>query len=468
MSLPEPVSETLPKTSAVKPVASGSLYDWLKPQETPLPTEPNTDYAGAVRSGLYLLGFGFGGFLLWATLAPLDEGVPAQGTVVVDSKRKRIDHLAGGLVEKIVVREGQKVREGDELVILNEMQTRAALNATQGQWFATVAMQARLEAERDSRQIAFPPALRSAAVRDAEAREAMENQSSLLRSRRTALNGELRIIRESVKGLEAQLASLNQLKAGREKQVELFNAQLDKFQRLNRQGFVSQNQLLDLERQLSEIQSKQSEDLANMGGINARLAEFRMRDSQRMIEYRREVETQLADVQKEAATLSERLAAVRDSYQRLAIRAPVTGTVVDIAVHTVGGVVKPGDRLLDIVPDDDQLVVEAQLPPQYVDRVRTGLAADVHFDAYVSMVTRPVLSGEVTVVSADILTDPRSGAPYYTLKISIPGHELSKLGSIRLQPGMQGTVMVKTGERPFLVYLMRPLLRRFTTALSEG
>lgn len=450
------------------PVGPTELEVWLRPQATPLPTRPNSDYAEAVRLGLRILVFGLGGFLLWATLAPLDEGVPAQGTLAVDSKRKRIDHMLGGLVEKILVREGQRVNEGDELVVLNETQTRATLNATQNQWYTAVATQARLEAERDSRQIRFPATLKAASASDPDARVAMDNQHSLLQSRRTALEGELRIIRESVKGLEDQLASLNQMRTGRERQVELFNTQLEKFQRLNRQGFVSQNQLLELERQLSEIQSKQSEDLANIGGINARLAEFRMRSSQRLIEHRREVETQLAEVQKEATTLAERLTAISDSHARLTIRAPVAGTVVDVAVHTVGGVVKPGDRLMDIVPNDDQLVVEAQLPPQYIDRVRPGLAADVHFDAYVSLMARPVLSGEVVMVSADILTDPRSGAAFYTLKVSIPGSQLAKLGDVRLHPGMQGTVMVKTGERTFLSYLLRPLLKRFMSALSES
>lgn len=469
MSLPEQPSGS-PEVGGAPPSSVGptGLDAWLRPQATPLPTRPNSDYAGAVRLGLRILAIGLGGFLLWATLAPLDEGVPAQGTLAVDSKRKRIDHMLGGLVEKILVRDGQRVNEGDELVVLNETQTRAALNATQNQWYTAVATQARLEAERDSRQISFPAALKAAGASDPDARAAMDNQHGLLQSRRTALEGELRIIRESVKGLEDQLASLNQLRTGRERQVALFNTQLEKFQRLNRQGFVSQNQLLELERQLSEIQSKQSEDLANIGGINARLAEFRMRSSQRLIEYRREVETQLAEVQKEAATLAERLTAVRDSHARLAIRAPVAGTVVDVAVHTVGGVVKPGDRLMDIVPNDDQLVVEAQLPPQYIDRVRPGLAADVHFDAYVSLMARPVLSGEVSVVSADILTDQRSGTTFYTLKVKIPGSELNKLGDIKLHPGMQGTVMIKTGERTFINYLVRPLLKRFTTALSES
>lgn len=418
--------------------------------------------------GLYILVFGFGGFLLWAILAPLDEGVPAQGTLVVDSKRKRIDHLVGGTIEKILVREGQAVKEGDELVVLDETQARAALNATQSQWYAAAATLARLEAERENSAISFPQDLKDAAKTHLDARIAMDSQVSLMRSRTHALEGELRIIRESVKGLEDQLASLNQLKSGRERQVELFKVQLDKFHRLNRQGFVSHNQLLDQERQLSEIQTKQSEDLANIGSINARLAEFRMRGSQRMIEHRREIETQLADVQREASTLVERLAVVRNSHERLIIRAPVAGTVVDVAVHTIGGVIKPGERLLEIVPDSDRLVVEAQLAPQYIDRVRPGLKVDIHFDAYVSLVNRPLVSGELEVVSADILTDTRSGAPYYAIRVTVPASETGKMANVKLFPGMQSTVMIKTGERTFLGYLMRPLLRRFSSALSES
>jgi membrane fusion protein, protease secretion system len=215
------------------------------------------------------------------------------------------------------------------------------------------------------------------------------------------------------------------------------------------------------------VQTKQSEDLANIAAVRARLAEFRMRGGQRETEYRREVETQLADVQKEVATLAERLTGIRDTSTRLVLRAPVAGTVVDLAYHTVGGIIKPGDRILDILPVGDDLVVEAQLGPQYIDRVHAGLPADVHFDAYLRNIEPPVVSGKVKVVSADALTDPRSGAQYYTVRVTVPAAELKKLGDLQIQPGMQGTVMVKTGERSMMAYLLRPLFRRFNTAMGE-
>lgn len=445
----------------------GASAAWLRPSPLALPERPNADYPAAVRHGLWLLALGFGGFLLWAMLAPIDEGVPLQGMLAVDSKRKRVDHLTGGIIERIAVRDGQRVREGEELVVLNEVQTKASLNAALGQWRLATATVARLQAERDGRKsIAFPREL-TGDSQDAETLAVRRAQEDLFASRRTAIEGELRIIRESSRGLERQLASLDQLKTGREKQVQLFNAQLASYQKLNRQGFISQNQLLEFERQLSEIQSKQSEDLANIGGINARLAEFRMRDSQRGIEYRREVEMQLTEAQREASTLAERLAALRDAYSRLVLRAPVSGTVVDVAVHTVGGVVKPGEPLMDIVPDGDELVVESRLPPHLVDRVHAGLPADVHFDAYVSLSRRPVVSGAVSLVSADALADPRTGSPYYALRVTVPREEVLRLSGVRLQPGMQATVMVKTGERSLIAYLFRPLLRRFAGALGE-
>lgn len=296
----------------------------------------------------------------------------------------------------------------------------------------------------------------------------MTSQKELFHSRRSALDGELSIIRESVRGLELQVKSLDQLKAGREKQIALFNEQLASFTKLNLEGFVSRNQLLDIERQLAEVQSKQSEDLANIAGISARLAEFRMRGVQREIEYRREVETQLSEVQREVATLAERLVALRDTNQRLAVQAPVDGVVVDLAFHTIGGVIKPGDRILDIVPEGDELIIEAQIAPQYIDRIKVGLAADVHFDAYMARAESPVITGIVKVVSADALTDARTGTQYYAMRVSVPPAGLKKLGNLTLQPGMTCTVMVKTGERSLLVYLARPLLRRFSSAMSEG
>ncbi len=450
---------------------NGMLTPKTVPQENSEPAingaYPDIDYARQMRIGLWILLLGFGGFLLWAIFAPLDEGVPAPGVVAVESTRKRIDHPGGGVVEKILVREGQRVKAGDDLILLNEVQAKSALNATLSQWRSALAIQSRLQAERDGLPaIAFPAELK-AELREKEVAELLRSQAGLFRSRRLAIQGELRIINESAQGLEKQLSSLGALREGRDKQIALFNEQLESFQTLRAQGFVSRNYLVEIERQLAEVQSRQSEDLSNIAGINARLSEFRMRGAQSEVEYRREVETQLTEVQREVATLSEKLAAQRDTVERLAIKAPVAGIAVDLAFHTIGGVIKPGERIVDIVPQGDSLIVEAQVSPQYIDRLHGGLPADVHFEAYANRAKLPTVSGMVDVVSADALTDPKSGNTYFTLRVTVSTEEMKKLGDLKLQPGMLATVMVKTGERSLLVYLLRPITRRITSALTE-
>lgn len=440
----------------------------MSPAQGQGPALPDGDYRKPVRLGLAVLVLGLGGFLLWAALAPLDEGVPAAGVVSVESKRKRVDHLTGGIIEAILVRDGQVVAEGDPLVELNETQAKAALNAVESEWRITAATAARLEAERNgAKAIVFPKALLDVAA-EPEAAAAMRAQAELFRSRQGALAGELAILRESVRGLELQMKSLERVMEGRALQIRLFTEQYESFVKLHAEKFVSRNQLIDIERQLAEVQTKQSEDLARIAEVGARLSEFRMRGAQREIEYRREVEAQYAEVQKALSTLGERLTAQRDTVRRPVLRAPAGGTVIDLAFFTLGGVIKPGDRILDIVPDGDELIIEAQVPPQYIDRISIGLQADVHFDAYMSRVDRPVLTGTVKVVSADALVDARTGIAYYAMRVAVPGTELKRLGDIRVQPGMQTTVMVKTGERSMLAYLFRPLLRRFRGALGEA
>jgi protease secretion system membrane fusion protein len=427
---------------------------------------PNADCRPVLKLGLWILLLGFGGFLLWAFLAPLDEGIPAPGLVSVESSRKRVDHSTGGIIEQILVREGQSVQAGDALLELNETQWRSALQATRSQYQTALATLARLRAERDgATAVAFPDELRD--TNDAEVAKIVATQSGLFRARRDALAGELRIIRESVRGLEQQLASLTQLRAGRETQIALFREQLDSYQNLKKSGFLSRNHVLEVERQLAEVQGRQSEDLANIAGINARLGELRMRGAQREAEYRREVEALLAEAQREVATLGERLTAQQDTFSRLVIRAPVAGRVVDLAYHTVGGVVKPGERILEIVPLDDELIVEARMAPQHIDRLHVGLPAEVHLEAYANRAEQPVVAGEVKVVSADALVDAKTGQPYFAVRVGVPRSEASKLGNIQLLPGMLATVMVKTGERTLAAYLARPLLRRFNTALTE-
>ncbi len=421
-----------------------------------------------IKTGWSIVLVGVVGFFLWASFAPLDEGIPATGVLASESSRKQVAHHAGGIIERIVVKEGQRVEKDQVLLTLDETQSTSALKAAELQWWTALATEARLEAELTQRAtLEIPEILRSEGD-NPDLQSILETQRGVLRSRRSAAAGEIRLIRGSQRGLETQLDSLQTLKSSRERQVALFSDQMASANALHLQGYVSKNQTLEIERQLNEVQSRQSEDLANINGIQARLAELKMRESQFYIDLRRETEAELADVRRELGALAERVAMLRDVNQRQVIRAPVSGTVVALAVTTVGGVIKPGDRVLDIVPDGDDLIVEARVDPRYVDRVRVGLPADLRFDAYMSSIQQPMVTGDVKVVSADAMHDERTGMAFYKIRVGIPSAEIKRLSGLKMQPGMPCTVMIKTGERSLLAYLMQPLLRRFAGAMAES
>jgi len=421
-----------------------------------------------IRIGVAIVVLAVGGFFLWAGFVPLDAGIPAHGRLVVESQRKRVEHLTGGIVGEILVKEGQRVRRGEELVLLDETQTRAALRAAEQQWWTSLAVEARLVAELSGAATPHFPDEIESRRNDPLVRTIVAAQQEAFRTRRAAFDGETEILRSSRRGLEVQLRSLDALKRGRERQVKLLDEQVTAATALRDQGYVSRNQALEIERQLAEIQSRQGEDLASISATQTRLAELRLRESQHWVDTRRDLEASLVETRRDSALLAEKVAAIRDTYARLSIRAPVAGTVVDLAVTTVGGVVQAGDRIMEIVPDGDQLIVEARLDPRYVDRVRAGLSADLHFDAYMNLAMRPLATGQVKTVSADAMMDDRTGTPYYVLRVAIPPTERRRLGDVKLQPGMLCSVMVKTGEQTLLAYLTRPIVRRFFGTFSES
>jgi len=421
-----------------------------------------------IRQGWRIVFIGVIGFLLWATFMPLDEGIPAQGVLASESSRKQVAHHAGGIIKQIAVKEGQTVIKGQTLLTLDETQSISALKAAESQWWTALVTEARLQAEANHQDALSVPDVLKPESENPDLRAILATQRDVLRTRKSAAFGEIRLIRESQRGIETQLNSLQMLKSSRERQVDLFSDQMTSAKVLHAQGYVSKNQMLDIERQLTEVQSRQSEDLANINGIQARLAELKMRESQYYINQRREIEAELAEVRRELGALGERVAMLRDVNQRQVIRAPVAGTVVAMAVTTVGGVIKPGDRVMDIVPDGDDLIVEARVEPRYIDRIRVGLPADLRFDIFANSVRQPMVTGDIEVISADTMHDERTGSAFYKIRVAIPHTERSRLTSLKMQPGMPCTVMIKTGERSLLAYLAQPMMRRLAGAMAES
>lgn len=434
------------------------------------PPKVETDERPIVRFGMLTLALGFGGFLLWSGFAPLDEGVPGTGVVSVDSKRKTIQHLRGGIVEALEVREGDRVKAGDVLLRLNDKEVRAQLEITRGQYWTVKAVESRLLAERDSRQqVVFPKEMIDAAKTDPRAAEAMRVQGQLFAARRSALASELGSFDENISGLSDQIRGLQSIEAGKKTQISLLEKEAASLRGLVEEGFVPRNRLYELERTLADISGTRGSDLASISRAQAAINEMKLRKLQRQQDYRKEVETQMTDVQREVGTQSDRLLALEDEFERAVIKAPTDGYVVGLEAHTVGGVIRPGDRIMDIVPEGDVLVVEAQLPVNLIDKVHVGQLANMHLQVVLGGGAQPTIEGKLVQVSADRLTDPRTGAPYYSARIQITENGDATLRKFKLVPqaGMQADVVVVTGERTVLQYLLRPLISRVNAGMKE-
>jgi protease secretion system membrane fusion protein len=436
-----------------KPVASAVALD--------------TDERRPLRFGYWTLIIAFGGFFAWAAFAPLDAGVTAPGVVMIDTKRKTVQHLRGGIVKALLVREGDLVTNGQPLIELDATQIKADLDIIRSQYLVRLAIEARLLAERDGKDsIEFPPDL-LANAEIPQAAEAASSQAQLFETRRAALKSEVAILKESIAGLEEQLSGLTALAQSKADQLRLLNEELDSLRELAKEGYVPRNRLYEFERNVAMLSGSRSEDISNIAKTKKAIGEIKLRIIQSQQTYQREVETQLAEVQAEVTGYRERMTAAEADFERATIRAPSEGVVVGLNVHTVGGVITPADKLMDIVPRDEVMVIEAQIPVNLVDRVNPGTETDVRFTGF-NRATTPILQGTVVTVSADRLTDPRSGMPYYLARISVSPEAISKLGAGKqIQPGMQADVVIKTGERTMLNYLLKPFTDRVVGAFKE-
>lgn len=436
----------------------------------PAPSDPAsleevTDTRRPMRFGLWALGIGFGGFLLWASLAPLDEGVPSDGMVVLDTKRKAVQHLSGGIVREVLVKEGDLVQEGQPLMLLDEAAVRASYEAVRQRYLNLRAMQARLLAERQrSPQLMFHPDLQEAA-QDPLIQTQMLVQSQLAQTRLSALRADVQAMEESILGLQAMIVSYQSIQAQRRLQLGLLEEQLTQIRSLVQEGYAPRNQQLDLERSVAETRSALAELTGSLERASRSIAETRQRILARQQGFQQEVESQLTGVQQEVEAEGERYRAVRAELGRTEIRAPATGQVVGLAMQTVGGITQAGQKLMDIVPLDEPLLLETRIAPHLIDRVRAGLVTDVRFSAF-SHAPELVVEGEVVSVSKDLLVEP-NGASYYLARVSITPTGMKSLGPRRIQPGMPAQVIVKTGERSMLTYLLAPLTRRLAASLKE-
>ncbi|WP_199287547.1 HlyD family type I secretion periplasmic adaptor subunit [Pollutimonas thiosulfatoxidans] len=429
--------------------------------------EVDTNTHAPLRWGLAVLLIGFGGFIYWSAFAPLDAGVPADATVHVAGNRKTIQHLEGGTIEEILIREGDKVSAGQVLLRLNRTRALAEQGVVSSQYIIAKAIEARLLAEGDgSSSIANDAELVARFKDDPRFIEATSAQARLFHTRRKAFHGEIAILVESQRGAEAQLKGLTQVHANRGAQVGFINRELKGVRELAKEGYLPRNRMLELERDASHLRAALSGDVVEVGRARNQIAELKLRILQRGQEYQKEVQSQLSDVQKEAAALGDRMASLDYTVRETDIRAPIDGYVQNLSVHTVGGVIGPDTVLMELVPNAHAFLVHAKVPVQAIDKVAPGLGVEITFPAFNHAKT-PNIPGNVLTVSADRLTDPESKMPYYLAQVEVTPEGVTMLGPNDIRPGMPASVLIRTGERTMLSYLLKPFLERLDKSFKE-
>ena len=456
------------KQVSEKPVSAGkeSVAATMSDAELRQVTADIGNPGGSIRWGVWLLVLGFFGFVAWAVTAPLDEGVPAPATVMVDTKRQTVQHLTGGIVREILVREAQRVKAGDVVMRLDDKLARANYQAARQQYIAARAQESRLEAERKGAgQIVFHADL-VAAREDSIAAEYMNVQRQVFLSRRTALQGQQSILEQTHKATQDTVRGLSAQLEGKEAQLKLVRTQLEGTRDLAKEGYLPRNRWYDEERLAAELSAVAGELTANIARTRGGLVELEMRIVQLKREFLRDVEILLAETTRDAQVAGERLRVAREELARTEILSPADGIVIGLAAHTVGGVVAPGVRIMDVVPQDVPLTLEARVEPHLVDRVHADLPADIRFHTFVD-IPNLVIDGRVMSVSADLVAEQPNTPPYYLARVAVTPQGMKDLGQRQLQPGMPAEVVIKTGERTFLMYLLRPLIRRVSSAFRE-
>ncbi len=459
MSHPNPKSEEPPQAGVVRLDRRAAA--------APVPAAAPSDARRPIAAGLAIVAAAFGGFGLWALLAPLDSAVVAPGVVAVESSRKAVQHREGGIVAEILVREGQEVAAGAVLVRLDATEARARVAALRARLDAALTQQARLAAERDdAKSIVFAEELHTRAATDARLASLMTGEERQFAERRQSLAGQVRILEQRIAQLREEIAGLASLVLANERQTALMEDELVGLRELYEKGYYPRTRILAMERELARLAGERGSNIAAIARAENAIGESRMQILQLRQGRQEDVVAQLREVAAQINENEEHFLVAADMLRRTEIVAPQAGRVQGVKVHTVGGVVAPQAELMQIVPLDDRLVVEARVNPADIDNVGVGQEAQVRLTAF-SVRTTPVIEGRVATLSADRMIDERTSQPYYLARIEVPEEELRKLSDRPLQAGMPADVIIATGSRTLFQYLVKPLSDGIATGLRE-
>ncbi len=419
---------------------------------------------GLILSGVIVISVFVSGLLAWGTLAPIESAVVAPGILQVDSIRKTVQHLTGGIVEEIHVREGDQVKAGQALLRLQDTRQRAQFNQYRAQYFEALAAVARLKAERDgASEIRFPPELLDL-QHDAQVGEAMSGQTSLFESRTQLREEQQQALAQRLEGLEQEVAAIkDQIKAG-EKQMEVSRSMIALFNKVDQARDLTVKKL-ELRMDNAQIASDIGEMRISLARANQVMLEKKLEHSQFMVNERKLIEEELRVFNAQVTDMRQNLTVAENELKQTVILANTSGEVVGLQVHSVGGVIIPGEALMEIVPANDELVVETTIDVNDIDQVLEGVSAQVELTSANHRYSRPI-DGRVKWVSADALVDPISGLSYYKARVELDKSSVAQQ-NLMLQPGMAADVLIRTGSRSAFEYLMNPIARSLGHALRE-
>lgn len=410
----------------------------------------------------------FAAFLLWAFTAPLDSGAVVSGTVVVQGSRKAVQHPSGGVVERILVKEGDKVTQGDVVLQINPLNIDANLRQAEYEFIQTLAAYSRLLTERSgARAIAWDTDL-DAFAGHPQVAEAKRLQSELFQSRQREIAAAKTLFAQKEAGLRQQLGEKQRILALRGTQVAPIEQDAQSVRRLADGGYVPRSRANEAERSAVEAQASIIAMQADIANLRVELSNIQLELNKAQIAFERATDAELSEVQKRKETLRANVDSLRFDQSLTSLRAPATGTIVGLKAHTEGGVIGGGQVLMEIVPDDEPLIVEAAVPPSLIDKVRVGMSTDMRFSAF-NKITTPVVPGMVRLVGADRLPPqpPRFPEEHFLVKIETTPEGLALLADNQIVAGMPVEVIVKGGERSFMSYMLKPLTDRFARSFKE-
>ncbi|NQW10514.1 MAG: HlyD family type I secretion periplasmic adaptor subunit [Alphaproteobacteria bacterium] len=435
--------------------------------EDPLANEPESNPMSWHR--VLWVGYGvvflfFGAFGVWAALAPLGSGAIAQGQVQVAGEQRVVQHLEGGIIREIRVKEGDLVRDGQPLMVLDTTQSKVLVGRLDQQYLAALGREARLIAESDGSSAMRLPEELSRRVSDPAVESIIEGERRLFDGRRRALDSQISLLERRIEKSRQEIAAYLAQKRADRRQLEIIQEEISGVRELFEKGLERKPRLLALQRTQAELEGSIDNRTALMARGEQAIAEIEFQLLGLLEQTTAEIETELREIQNTVEDLREQLIAASDAMARSVITAPHSGRIYGLRFHTAGGVVAPGEPILNIVPEDEELIVHARLDPADIDVVAVGALAIVRLTSFSQRTTKPI-NGEVLQISADVIT-PENGPPFYEARIRLDKEMLAR-HNLNLVPGMPAMAIISTGEQTLLDYLVSPITRSLETALKE-